>query len=227
MNNPDLHRFAARGNFVTYNDEGDPMNIREAVFSDLDAIERLYDDIHTAEETGSMTIGWIRGVYPTRETAESAILREDMYVMEEGEILGAGVVNRIQVDVYSGAPWEYETDKVCVLHTLVISPKHAGKGYGRAFVSFYEQWAAEHGLPELRIDTNARNAAARRMYKKMGYKEIAVVPTVFNGIPGVDLVLLEKTIHPKTDIQYRIEAPATEEERTCPECGIESQGRIY
>ena len=45
---------------------------------------------------------------------------------------------------------------------------------------------------ELRIDTNARNVAARAMYKKLGYKEIGIVPTVFNGIPDVQLVLLEK-----------------------------------
>ena len=48
------------------------------------------------------------------------------------------------------------------------------------------------GCRELRIDTNARNAAARAMYAGLGYREIAVVPTTFNGIPGVDLVLLEK-----------------------------------
>ena len=32
------------------------------------------------------------------------------------------------------------TDLVCVLHTLVISPDAAGRGYGRAFVEFYEWW---------------------------------------------------------------------------------------
>ena len=29
-------------------------------------------------------------------------------------------------------------------------------------------------------------------YKKLGYKEIGIVPTEFNGIPDVQLVLLEK-----------------------------------
>ena len=43
-----------------------------------------------------------------------------------------------------------------------------------------------------RMATNAKNTAARAMYRKLGYAEIAIVPTVFNGIPGVDLVLLEK-----------------------------------
>jgi hypothetical protein len=38
------------------------------------------------------------------------------------------------------------------------------------------------------------NKAARTMYQKLGYKEIGIVPTTFNGIPGVDLVLLEKNL---------------------------------
>ena len=61
-------------------------------------------------------------------------------------------------------------------------------------MEFYEWWAKEHDLPELRIDTNARNTAARGMYQKLGYKEIGIVPTTFNGIPGVYLVLLEKNL---------------------------------
>lgn len=154
----------------------------------------IYNDIHTAEENGLKTIGWMRGIYPTRKTAEESILRGDMFVLEDGEVLGAAIINRTQVDVYYNAPWEHETDSVCVLHTLVISPKAAGKGYGRAFVEFYERWAKEHDLPELRIDTNARNTAARAMYGRMRYKEIGIVPTEFNGIPGVDLVLLEKNL---------------------------------
>ena len=44
------------------------------------------------------------------------------------------------------------------------------------------------------MDTNARNEAARAMYRKLGYREIGIVPTVFNGIEGVQLVLLEKKI---------------------------------
>ena len=170
------------------------MNIRAADITDLDAIEKIYDEIHTAEENGIMTIGWIRGVYPTRKTAEESILRGDMFVMEAPEIIGAAIINRTQVDAYYGAPWEFDTDSVCVLHTLAVSPRSNGKGYGRAFVEFYERWAKEHDLPELRIDTNARNAVARAMYKKMGYKEIGIVPTGFNGIPDVDLVLLEKNL---------------------------------
>ena len=85
-------------------------------------------------------------------------------------------------------------DQVCVLHTLVISPRAKRRGLGKKFACFYEEYAAETGCSELRIDTNARNLPARAMYKSLGYREIDVVPTVFNGIPGVNLVLLEKWI---------------------------------
>lgn len=173
------------------------MNIRKANASDLNGIEKIYDDIHTAEESGEQTIGWIRDVYPVRATAEAALKRDDLFVLEDGgELLGTAIINKIQVDVYKEGKWEYEAadDEVCVLHTLVISPYAKGRGCGKAFVKFYEDYALQHGCHELRIDTNERNSAARAMYKKLGYKEIGIVPTVFNGIPNVMLVMLEKRV---------------------------------
>ena len=120
-----------------------------------------------------------------------------MFVLEaEGMLVGSAVINQVQVAQYSSAPWRFQVPDsgVCVLHTLVISPSHSAKGYGREFVRFYEQYAARNGLFELRIDTNAKNTAAREMYRRYGYEEVAVVPTVFNGIPNVELVMLEKNL---------------------------------
>lgn len=169
--------------------------IRKATAADLDAVEALYSEIHDAEERGSITTGWLRGVYPVRATAEAAIKRDDLFVMiADGKLIGAAVINQIQVNIYEGAAWEYPAspDKVCVLHTLVISPAVSGKGFGSAFVRYYEDYARARGCMALRMDTNARNCAARCLYAKLGYREIGTVPTVFNGIPGVQLVLLEK-----------------------------------
>lgn len=169
--------------------------IRKAAARDLDAVELLYSRIHDAEEAGIITTGWLRTIYPTRATAEAALARDDLFVLEDGtHIIGSAIINRIQVDVYEGAPWENAVpdDQVCVLHTLVISPSVHGKGYGHQFVEFYEAYAESLGCTELRIDTNERNLAARMMYAGHGYREIATVPTVFNGIAGVNLVLMEK-----------------------------------
>ena len=81
-----------------------------------------------------------------------------------------------------------------VLHTLVIDPALRDRGLGRAFLAYYEGFALSHGCCSLRIDTNARNVNARAFYKKLSSWEAAAVPCAFNGIPGVDLVLLEKRI---------------------------------
>ena len=171
--------------------------IRKAEARDLAAVDCLYQEIHDAEETGMITTGWIRGIYPVKATATAALERDDLFVLEEdGRILGSGMINRLQADAYEGAPWKCQVpdDQVCVLHTLAISPAAQGKGYGREFIRFYEAYARHHGCTELRIDTNERNLAARAMYSKYGYQEIDIVPTTFNGIAGVNLVLLEKQI---------------------------------
>ena len=173
------------------------MIFRKATHKDISAIADIYEEIHTEEEAGRTTIGWIRGVYPTVKTAEASLLRDDLFMVEDsGALVGAAIINQRQVDVYEGAAWEFPASdsEVMVLHTLVISPKAFGNGYGKAFVKFYEDYAMSQNCPYLRMDTNARNTRARAMYRKLGYREIGIVPCVFNGIEGVQLVLLEKKL---------------------------------
>jgi len=173
------------------------MIFRKAAAEDIPAIAKIYEDIHTEEESGRTSIGWIRGVYPTKKTAEASLLRGDLFVAEDnGIVVGTAIINQLQVDVYEGAGWKFpaEDSEVMVLHTLVISPRVFGKGYGKAFVKFYEDYALSQNCPYLRMDTNARNTRARAMYGKLGYREIGIVPCIFNGIEGVQLVLLEKKL---------------------------------
>ena len=171
--------------------------IRKALESDIPAVAAIYDKLHTEEEAGRATIGWIRGVYPTEDTARQALSRGDLFVQEDGgAIVGAAIINQTQVAAYYGGPWQYaaEDSEIMVLHTLVIDPDTAGRGYGKQFVAFYEDYAGENGCKVLRMDTNSRNARARAMYAKLGYREAGIVPCVFNGIEGVGLVLLEKVL---------------------------------
>jgi len=173
------------------------MKIRKAEASDLDSIAKIYDRIHTAEEKGAVVTGWKRGIYPERNTAESALERADLFVMEDdGVIVGTGIINRVQVDVYVKGNWRYpaEPSEVMVLHTLVIDPDRRGKGFGRHFLKFYEEYARQEGCKYLRLDTNEKNVCARSFYRSMGYEEIGCYPCIFNGIEGVHLVLIEKAL---------------------------------
>lgn len=174
------------------------MQFRKATSADIPFVAEIYEEIHTEEEAGRVTIGWERGVYPTKATAEAALERDDLFVGidDNGNIFGAAIINQQQVDVYEGAAWVYPArdEEVMVLHTLVISPKAARRGYGEGFAGFYEDYARGNNCLVLRIDTNERNTRARFMYAKLGYRESDMVPCQFNGIDGVHLVLLEKKL---------------------------------
>ena len=173
------------------------ITFRKAARADLDAVCRIYEHIHTGEEQGRSTTGWKRGIYPVRATAEAALARGDLFVEElDGAVVGAGILNRIQVDVYAGAAWSVDApdSEVMVLHTLVIDPQAGVRGLGTAFVGYYERYARENGCRYLRIDTNERNARARALYHRLDYREIGVAPCTFNGLEGIRLVLLEKTL---------------------------------
>lgn len=171
--------------------------IHKATANDLEAVECLYGKMHDAKEAGLICTNWKRGVYPSRATALSALEQNSLFVMEEGgSLIGSAIINREQRDIYAGAAWEHivPDNLVCVLHTMMILPEESGKGHGREFLAFYEQYAREHGCSELRVDTSEINLPARSMYAKHGYKEIGVAPADLNGIPDIRLVMLEKHI---------------------------------
>lgn len=177
----------------------------KATLDDLPGIVAIYDAIHTLEEKGPAQIGWKREIYPTENSARESIEAGDMFVAyakadcpgTENKIVASARINREQVQpTYSQVPWKFEADdeQVMVLHTLVVDPKYYGQKIGPKFVEFYEDYARQAGCTVLRIDTNKINSRARKMYAGLGYREAAILPCEFNGIPGVELVCLEKKL---------------------------------
>lgn len=171
--------------------------IRKGTAQDIAAVTAIYEAILTKEEQGPVTVGWLRGVYPTERTARESLARGELYVMEEeGRIVAAAKINQEQVPEYAACPWRYDAppEQVLVLHTLVVDPTLQGRGYATAFVAYYEALARTMHCPYLRMDTNSHNLPARALYRRLGYEEPGIVDCVFNGIPGVHLVCLEKKL---------------------------------
>lgn len=169
--------------------------IRKAEAADIAAVNAIYEALLDREEQGLLTTGWTRGVYPTEQTARDALAAGTLYVLEDsGRVVAAAKIDQHQMAQYAQCPWRYEAapEQVLVLHTLVVDPTVKGKGYGTAFVRFYEDMGRRTGRSCLRIDTNARNTPARTLYAKLGYTEAGIVAGTFNGIPDVQLVCLEK-----------------------------------
>ncbi|MBO5409361.1 MAG: GNAT family N-acetyltransferase [Clostridia bacterium] len=173
------------------------IHFRKAQETDIERIWEIYLENHIEEEEGRAVIGWNRKIYPTKKTAKEALMRHDLFVLEdESGVMGTAVINQIQMDVYQNGNWQYAAceSEIMVLHTLVISTQAARKGYAKKFVAFYEQYAKNQGCSYLRMDTNERNIRARTMYEKLGYKEIGIVPCTFHSMTGINMVLLEKKL---------------------------------
>lgn len=169
--------------------------IRKSNKTDIDNIVKIYDKIIDKESAAKIMTGWKKGVYPSRDTALAAYNEGGLFVMEtDDEIVGAAIINQNQMREYADCKWEFDVqnNEIMVLHTLAIDPEKAGRGYATEFISFYESYALEHGCQYLRLDTNEMNSAARKLYHKLGYREVGIISCEFNGIPGVHLVCLEK-----------------------------------
>ena len=175
------------------------LSIRLAREYDISAVTAIYDRVLREEEQGRYTIGWIRGIYPTKETTGTAIAARELFVLEtEGKVIASARINHEQMPAYARVSWSVDAaqDQVMVMHTLTVDPEMNGCGAGRRFLQFYEEYALEHGSYVLRIDTNERNLNARRMYAAAGYEEKGIIPCEFNGIPDVGLVCMEKMLLP-------------------------------
>lgn len=171
--------------------------IRKSKQSDLSDVTKIYDEIIEWEAAGKAVIGWKKGVYPTEQTASVAHEKGELFVMEiAGEVVAAAIINQEQVAEYADCTWEFPVpdNEIMVIHTLVVAPAQAGKGYATAFIDFYEGYALDNGCHYLRLDTNEKNTAARKLYQKLGYREVGIVTCDFNDIRSIQLVCLEKKL---------------------------------
>lgn len=171
--------------------------IRLAIKSDIPEVVKIYDKILELEVEGKANTGWKKNIYPTEKTALDALVKGELFVLEDnGQILAAARINQKQEPEYANCQWMFDVpdSEVMVLHTLVVDPDVSGSGIGKKFMNFYEEYALKHGCHYLRMDTNAINTIARSFYKKLGFCERGIISCIFNGIAEVQLVCLEKKL---------------------------------
>ncbi len=171
--------------------------IRKALPGDIPAVAEIYTAAVDREEAGPRFAHWYRGVYPTEDLARASLAEGTLFVLEEvGRVVASVRIDGQQTPAYAECPWQYAAadEEVMVLHTLVVHPDCSGRGYGRALVRYYEQYALDHGRRFLRLDTNVDNAPARHLYGILGYREAGVIHCVLNQVRQVSLVCLEKKL---------------------------------
>lgn len=108
--------------------------------------------------------------YPTSHWIHKDIEKGSGFVVaDQTEILAYVCVNEDQPDEYAMIKWEDEDGKCCVIHRLVVHPKHQGKGIAKFLIAAYEDDARDHGYTSVRLDTFSENPISMRLYPKLGY----------------------------------------------------------
>lgn len=162
------------------------ITIRQAVKEDLDAVERLYNDLTDRLRTGPNYPGWKSGVYPLRCDAEEGLADGTLYVAElDGCIAGTVMYPETQGAPYQSADWQLPFDvPVITLHILAVHPAYQGRGVGRALLKYAEDLGKRRGALAVRLDTREGNLPACRLYEQTGYSMRGLIDLGLEEVTG-------------------------------------------
>ena len=171
--------------------------IRKAAAADLPGIGEIYEAIFDQEARGPAYTNWLRGTYPTVDSARQVLEAGTLYVGEEDGVLwGVVNLNGVQLPEYGKIPWTIpaEQEEVGVIHTLCIRPSRSGRGLARTMVAFCEAEARRLGKTVIRLDTWEGNLPANRMYPALGYRFAGATEFFFQEFIRETLNCYEKAL---------------------------------
>lgn len=159
------------------------MFVEKGTIDDISELEMLYDQLNDYLSANTNYPGWIKGIYPIRETAEKAIDEGSLYILKKGYIIvGSIILNHEPEEAYKGAEWGIDVayDKILVIHTLVVHPKFMKQGIARQLMDFTKELAVLSDIKSIRLDVSVNNTPAIKLYEQAKYKYIS---TVDLGLP--------------------------------------------
>lgn len=142
------------------------IQIRKAVGSDLDNIEKLYGDICDYLETHENYPGWKKSVYPIRSDAEKALAANELYVAcFGGRTAGTIVLKHEPEEGYKNGKWLTEDDyeRIYVVYALAVHPDFLKCGIGTELLMFAEGVARKEQCVSIRLDVVKGNIPAERL----------------------------------------------------------------
>jgi GNAT superfamily N-acetyltransferase len=130
------------------------------------------NDLETALAIDASAYGWRAAMgiptgtppRPLPELFAESIARGEMYLARlDGAPAGKIVLQR------QDTLWSDDAGKAIYVHGLATHRDFAGKGIGRALLTFAERVAADAGKAYVRLDCNADNPNLRAYYERAGF----------------------------------------------------------
>ena len=153
------------------------IRIRLASKNDIDAIEKLWDELNDYLAEHENYPRWKKGVYPLREHAEEGIAESSLYVAVDNErVIGTIVYSREQEQAYQSVKWQVDYNvPVMIIGKLAVHPDYFGCSVGKELLDYASIIGKQQGIKAIRLDTYEENLPAIRLYKKCGFKDMGLV----------------------------------------------------
>ncbi|KAI5199547.1 hypothetical protein E4T39_06193 [Aureobasidium subglaciale] len=134
--------------------------IELALHSDLASIHDLITTAYTPY------IARLEGKKPAPMTADYASLVTDssLYVLRPAAAPSI-IAGCISLALTEGGD-------ALEINNLAVSPAAQGKGYGKVFMAFSEEFAKDNGITKLELYTNVKMVENLALYRKLGYQEL-------------------------------------------------------
>lgn len=164
-----------------------PYTVEKGTVNDLDEIESLYNYLTDYLQGGINYPGWRKGLYPTRETAQSAIADNCLFLLKvENDIAGTVILKHKPEDAYAKVKWSIEADykDIFVVYTLAVHPKYMRYGVGSKLMKFIKDYGKVQDMKAIRLDVVATNAPACALYEKNGFTYVQTIDLGLS-IPGL------------------------------------------
>lgn len=161
------------------------MNIQIASEADYPEVMAFYESMCEELAKRSFLHMGNQGGYPSESMVKDAIDNGGMIVgVEQGAIIAAMILNHAADNAYGKVKWRIDAapDEVTIMHALRVSPKHSGRGYGRAMVDYSIHLAKSTGQRAIRLDTLDENTIAQKLYRTMGFSFIDTVEIEYMDI---------------------------------------------
>ncbi|MCM1054392.1 MAG: GNAT family N-acetyltransferase [Bacteroides sp.] len=149
------------------------MQIRKAVYTDLESASALYDKVTLYLKQNVNYPHWTHKLYPCSDTVKEGLETESLFVCEDnGAIVGELLLNTDPAGDYSAGEWSRALGEgeYMIIHALAVDPEVSRRGIGKEMVRFCLNYAEERGFKAIRLDAVPSNIPARRMYEGLGFR---------------------------------------------------------
>ncbi|MFH8659492.1 GNAT family N-acetyltransferase [Streptomyces afghaniensis] len=142
-------------------------------------------DLWTDATNAGGAVGFVPPV--TREDVRPELLRH-FAAMSEGRarlLVGQDEEGRVAATAFLTFNTHHLMTHWLWLYTVMVHPRHQGKGYGRDLLAVAEGAARDLGFEAIRL-TCRGGLGLERFYASCGYKEVGRVPGAIRVGPGED-----------------------------------------